>query len=185
MRELLNIGKKKYPIKTLKLSADISADVLQNLFNVLSTGNFPDNTKLADISSVFKKRRSFKKRNYRPVSVLYAISKFFEKLMQKQIVGYKENFLSPYLRGFRKSFNTHKALLALTENWNKVLQNKGFEAAVLLDLSKAFDKINHDHLIAKLHVYDFSNNSLKLLHIYLNNRWHRAKINRNLVHGKS
>ena len=67
-------------------------------------------------------------------------------------------------------------LLALIENWKKVLENKEFEAAVLMDLSKAFDTINHGLLIAKLHAYDF--NSLKLLYSYLNNRLHRNKINR-------
>ena len=104
MSELLKIDPKKattgnsIPSKTLKLSADISADILQNLFNdMLSTGNFPDNMKLADITPVFKKKDPLKKENYRPVSILSAISKIFERLMQKQIVGYMENFLSPYV----------------------------------------------------------------------------------------
>ena len=68
MRELLKIDPKKattgnnIPCKTLKLSVDKSADILQNLFNdMLSTGNFPDNIKLADITPVFKKKRPFKK----------------------------------------------------------------------------------------------------------------------------
>ena len=98
MSELLKIDPKKattgnsIPSKTLKLSADISADILQNLFNdMLSTGNFPDNMKLADITPVFKKKDPLKRENYRPVSILSAISKIFERLMQKQIVVYMEN----------------------------------------------------------------------------------------------
>ena len=88
------------PSKTLKLSADTSADILQNLFNdMLSTGNFPDNMKLADITPVFKKKDSYFKKNYRPVSILSIISEIFERLIQKQIVGYMENFLSPYVCG--------------------------------------------------------------------------------------
>ena len=80
------------PSKTLKLSADTSADILQNLFNdMLSTGNFPDDIKLADITPVFKKKDPLKTENYRPVSILSAISKIFERLMQKQIVVYMEN----------------------------------------------------------------------------------------------
>ena len=89
--------------------------------------------------------------------------------MQKQIVGHMENFLSPYLCGYRKVFNTQQALLALIENWEKVLDNKGFAGAVLMDLSKAFDTINYDLLVAKLHAYGFSNDSLKLLYSYLKN----------------
>ena len=83
---------------------------------MLSTGNFPGNMKLANITPVFKKKDPLKKENYRPVSILSAISKIFERLTQKQIVGYMENFLSPYLSGYRKNFNTQQALLALIEN---------------------------------------------------------------------
>ena len=89
--------------------------------------------------------------------------------MQKQIVGHMEKFLSPYLCGYRKVFNTQQALLALIENWEKVLDNKGFAGAVLMDLSNAFDTINHDLLVAKLHAYGFNNDSLKLLYSYLKN----------------
>ena len=69
IRELLKINPKKattgnsIPTKIFKLSANISADILQNLFNdILSTGNFPDNMKLADITPVFKKKDSFLKK---------------------------------------------------------------------------------------------------------------------------
>ena len=85
-----------------------------------------------------------KKEDCRPVSVLSVISKIFEKLMQKQIVGYMENFLSPCLCGYRKNFNTQQALLALIENLKKVLNKKGLGGAVVMDLSKACDMINHD-----------------------------------------
>ena len=89
IKALLKINLKKAttgnstPTKIFKLSANISADILQNLFNdILSTGNFPDNMKLADITPVFKKKDPLKKENYRPVSILSAISKIFERLMQ-------------------------------------------------------------------------------------------------------
>ena len=84
--------------------------------------------------------------------------------MQKQIVGYIENFLSPYFCGYRKNFNTQQALI---ENWKNVLNNKGFGGAVLMDLSKAFAMINHKLLVAKLHAYGFNNDSLNLLYSYL------------------
>ena len=99
--------------------------------------------------------------------------------MQKQINGYVNNFLSPYLCGCREGFSTQLALLSLTKKWKKALDNKGFGRAVLMDLPKAFDTINHDLLIAKRHAYGFDKSRLKLLFSYLNNRWHRAKINQN------
>ena len=163
-----------------KCSCDTSAESLHNLFNeCLITGNFPDNLKLADITPVFKKKDPLNKENYRPVSVLPDISKIFEKLMQKQINDYISNFLSPYLCGYRKGFSTQLALLSLIEKWKKALDNKGFGGAVLMDLSKAFDTINHDLLIAKLHAYGFDKNSLKLLLSFLKNRWHKTRINQN------
>ena len=79
MSKLLKVDAEKattgnsIPSKTLKLSADISADILQNFFNMLSAGYFPDNMKLADITAVFKKKDTFKKGSYRPVSILSAI----------------------------------------------------------------------------------------------------------------
>ena len=99
--------------------------------------------------------------------------------MQKQINDYISNFLSPYLCGYRKGFSTQLALLSLIEKWKKALDNKGFGGSVSMDLSKAFDTINHDLLIAKLHAYGFDKNSLKLLLSYLKNRWHRTRINQN------
>ena len=69
------------------------------------------------------------------------------------------------------------ALLSLIEKWKKVLDNKGYGGAILMDLSKAFGTINHDLLIAKLHVYGFSKESLKLIKSYLTNRWERTKLN--------
>ena len=163
----------------MKISSEVSADTLHNLFNdMLKTGNFPDNLKLADITPVFKKKNPLHKVNYRPVSVLPSISKVFEKLMQKQISGYINNYLSPYLCGYRKGFSSQQALMSLIENWKRVLDKKGFGGAVLMDLSKAFDTIKHDLLIAKLYAYGFSKESLKLLHSYLSNRWHRTKINK-------
>ena len=73
---------------------------------MLSRSNLPDNMKLADITPVFEKKDPLKKENYRPVYILSAISNIFERLMQKQIVGYMENFLSFYLCGYIKNFNT-------------------------------------------------------------------------------
>ena len=99
--------------------------------------------------------------------------------MQKQINDYIHNFLSPCLCSYRKGFSAQLALLSLTEKWKNALDNKGFGGAVLMDLPKAFDTINHALLIVKLHAYGFNKSSHKLLFSYLNNRLHRTKINQN------
>ena len=80
-------------------------------------------------------------------------------------------------------------MLCLIEKWKKILDEKGFCGAVLMDLSKAFDTVNLELLIAKLHAYGFEKSALKLLLNYLSNRWQRTKINKKfsswieLMHG--
>ena len=88
-------------------------------------------------------------------------------------------YLSPFLCGYRKGYNTQTALLSLIEKWKDTLDKKGYSDAILMDLSKAFDTINHELLIAKLHAYGFSKNSLLLIFSYLSDRWQRTKVNLN------
>ena len=69
------------------------------------------------------------------------------------------------------------ALLAMIEQWKLSLDKCGFTGVILMDLSKAFDTINHQLLIAKLHAYGFSKDPLQLILDYLSNRCYRTKIN--------
>ena len=95
------------PTKILNQSSKSCSDTLQKLFNdALRDGYFPDKLKCTDIAPVFKKDDPTKAKNYRPVSVLPGVSKIFERLMHKQISFYIDQFLSPYMCGYRKSFST-------------------------------------------------------------------------------
>ena len=69
--------------------------------------------------------------------------------------------------------------MAMTEKWRKSLDKKGFAGALLLDLSKAFDCIDHELLIAKLYAYGFSKDAVELIFDYLKDRWQRVGINKN------
>ena len=104
------------------------------------------------------------------------MSKIFERIMDKQTNEYMERYLSPYLCGYRKGYSCQHALLVMIEMWKKALDNEGIAAGVLMDLSKAFDTLNHDLLIAKLHAYGFDKNALKLIKSYFSNRWQRTKV---------
>ena len=97
------------------------------------------------------------------------MSKTFERLIYELISFYIDQFLSPYMCVYRKGFSTQHALLSLIEKMEKDNTNKGCGWAILMDLSKTFDTINHDLLIAKLHVYVFSKELLKLIKRYLTN----------------
>ena len=132
--------------------------------------------KLADTTPVHKKDAVTIKSNYRPISGLPSGSKIFERIIQRQIAFYMETFLSPYLCGYIKGYSVQHTLIALLEKVCLSLDNKGYGGAILMDLSKGFDTLNHDLLIAKLHAYGFSK-TLFLIKSYLSNRWQRTKIN--------
>ena len=78
--------------------------------------------------------------------------------------------------GFRKGFSTQTALIRLLQKWQKCLDQKGVVGTVLIDLSKAYDCIQHALLLAKLEAYGFSKNSINLLKSYLKGRKQRVKI---------
>ena len=97
--------------------------------------------------------------------------------MEKQLKLYVEKHLSSYLCGYRKGYNTLYALTAMIEKWKKSLDNKGIAGAMFMDLSKAFDTINRELLIAKLEAYGFDKSALTIILNYLSDRWQRTKIN--------
>ena len=134
---------------------DIISEPIRDIWNIemVERGVFASNLKVADISPIYKKLENVFVKNYRPVSVLPILSKVFERIMDSQIEEYIKQYLSPYLCGYRKGYETQYALLAMIEKWKRCLDKHGYVGAVLMDLSKAFDSINHELLIAKLHAY--------------------------------
>ena len=157
---------------------DIISPFLTKFYNdSKSNSNFPDPLKWAEITPVHKKDETTIKNNYRPISILPASSKIFERKMFDQIYAYMNDLLSPLLCGFRKNHSTQLCLIIMLERWKKALDNKKIAGALLTDLSKAFDCINHDLLIAKLEAYGFDVSSLSFIHSYLSNRKQRTKIN--------
>ena len=165
--------------KQLKQVMDIIVDPMIQIWNteVIENKKFPSRLKCADLTPIFKKLECILVKNYRPVSILPVVSKFFERIMQRQINLYVEKYLSPYLCGYRKGYNSQYALLSMIEKWKQYLDKNGHAGAVLMDLSKAFDTINHELLIAKLGAYGFNKNALKIIFNYLSDRWQRTKIN--------
>ena len=169
---------KNIPPKCLKENSDICCPILLQLINdCLESGQFPDELKFADVTPVFKKDNATNAKNYRPISILPANSKIYERIIHTQIANFIDKHLSPILCGYRKGFSTQHALIILLEKWRAILDKKGYAGGILMDLSKAFDCLNHGLLIAKLHAYGFSKKSLTLIQSYLKNRWQRTKIN--------
>ena len=97
--------------------------------------------------------------------------------MQNEMNSFITQHLSKHLCGYRKGYNVQHALISMIEKWKSTLDQKGYAGAVLMDLSKAFDCMNHELLLAKLYAYGFSKNALKMVRSYLSNRWYRIKVN--------
>ena len=165
------------PTKVLKMSAKVVCVPLTDCFNAaILDGVFPNELKLANVVPIFKKGDSTIKDNYRPISILPSLSKVFERILFNRMSDFFEGILSKLLCGFRKKYSTQHALLNLLKHWQESLDNKDIVGTILMDLSKAFDSLPHDLLLAKLAAYGFDKNSLKLLHSYLSNRLQRTKI---------
>ena len=131
-------------------SVDIYLLFLIGIINQsLKNDIFPEELKLAEVISLFKKADPFHKINYRPVSLLSHMSQVFERIIFSQINEYIEPFLSNLLIGVRKNHNTQHCLLKMLEKWKEALDKGNFVDAVFMDLSKAFDTLNHALLITK------------------------------------
>ena len=166
------------PTKIVKENADIFANVFISNFNdSIEKSNFPSILKNATITPVFKKGDRNSKDNYRPVSILPNISKIFERCIFRQLFNFMDQFLPKYQCGFHKGYSTQYCLLAMFERWKSPVDKGKSFGALLTDLSKAFDCLSHELLLAKRHAYGFSIATSRLIHSYLTNRRQRTKIN--------
>ena len=164
------------PIEILKESTFCFPELKNCINESLTNNKFPDTLKLSDITPVFKKLDPSDKANYRPVSILPLLSKVFEKIMYDQLYEYIEHFLNQLLCGFREANSTQHALFRLLQKWQKERDSGGLIGTILMDLSKAYDCLAHDLLIAKLEAYGLDNDSLNLLLDYLSFRKQRTKV---------
>ena len=105
------------------------------------------------------------------------IGSAYEKLIYKQLYEYFDNTLFPSQCGFRKGYSAQHYLLVMIEKFNEAIDRDYEFCALLTDLSKGFDCINHPLLIAKLYNYGVSPMSIDIIFSYLNNSTHRSKIN--------
>ena len=114
---------------------------------------FPEELKHSEVIPVYKKLDPLKKENYRPVSLLPHVSKVFERIIYQQINTYMKDKLSKCLTGFKKSYGTQHLLVTMLEKWKKAVDKGECVSALFMDLSKAFDTINHDFLLASRRIF--------------------------------
>lgn len=138
----------------------------------LCTGIFPQSLKIAKIIPIFKKENPHITDNYRPVSLLPIISKIFEKVVFIQVYDYftENDLLYKSQYGFRKLHSTELAALEFTDKIVANLEQGKLPLAIFLDLSKAFDTIDHNILLDKLRFYGISGKALEWFRSYLQKR---------------
>ena len=116
--------------------------------------------------------------NYRPVSLLTSTSKVFEKVVFTQLYEYfdKNNLLYSSQYGFRKKHSTEMAGLELTDRILKDIDNKDASLTIFMDLSKAFDTLDHQILLTKLKYYGVNDTPLKWFSNHLTGRQQYVEI---------
>ena len=144
----------------------------------IATGCFPDMMKVAEIIPLYKGKEEDQVINYRPVSLLMTISKILEKIIYNRVFKFltKHNILYDSQYGFRSKHSCEDAILELV---GKVLQSRNEDkycAGIFLDLSKAFDTLDHHLLLQKMEKYGIRGLTLDWFKSYLSNRTILVKI---------
>ena len=142
---------------------------------------FPEKMKIAKITPLFKSGETDSVSNYRPISILPVFSKILERIMYNRVYTHISENLLLYEKqfGFQQNCSTDYAILQLTKEIYESLEKKEFTLGVFVDLSKAFDTVDHDILIKKLSYFGIKNKHLKWFKSYISNRQQYISYNNN------
>ena len=149
-----------------------------NINRSVITGIFRDSWKNAKVFPVHKGNAK-DPNNYRPISVLPVLAKVFEKIIFDLLYSHLtvNEILSSFQSGFRSGHSTVTALLQATENWYRNIGSGYINGTVFIDLSKAFDAVDHTILLQKLCMYGVANTSLYWFASYVNDRYQFCTVN--------
>ena len=166
--------------RLLKLLNASIAYPLSIIFNQsISTGIFPDKMKLSEVVPLYKGKERDEIINYRPISLLITISKVIEKLIYQRTISFieKNNILYNSQYGFRSKRSCEHAIQELIGNVLESKNAKQHSCAMFLDLSKAFDTLDHKILLYKLEKYGIRGTCNNWFRSYLSDRKLQCKIN--------
>ena len=162
----------------LKSIKNVVSEKLASLFNLsMSNGVFPEQMKLAEVVPLYKSKERFLTSNYRPISLLITISKILEKVVHKRTYEFlnKQNQFYNSQYGFRSHHSCENTIAELVGNILKNKENGKTTISLFLDLSKAFDSLQHETLLKKLEIYGIRGVALEWFSSYLKDRSMRAK----------
>ena len=168
-------GPDKIPALLLKNCAvNISSSLCQLFNKSLSCGILPSEWKLANISPIPKRNPIHDVTNYRPISLLSLVSKVFELCIYNRLIEHVYGQIYELQYGFLRGRSTTSQLLHILHQVLNVLEQKKQVDIVYLDFAKAFDKVNHDLLLVKLHNFGIRGNLLRWLRDFLSGRFQRV-----------
>lgn len=171
------VGYDEIPVSLLKYCGDILAEPITHIINKsFQTGTFPERLKFTLIKPIYKNGEKTDFNNYRPIALVSNLSKIFEKIIHKRIIDFaqKNNILSQNQNGYIKGRSTTRAIFQLLEEIINILNNKESAVCVLMDLTKAFDCIDHQLLLEKLHCMGFRGLAQKWIESFLSDRYQRV-----------
>ena len=171
--ELQNGKASDFPIRVIKKLSHILSPALNHHFNhLMKIGEFPTILKIGKISPIYKKDDEELLQNYRPVSTLPIFGKIFEKIIYTRLYGFlaSQGILHDSQFGFRKGHSTSHALNYSTHHIKEALKTGNHVLGIFIDLSKAFDTIDHNILLDKLKSYGIRGEAHNLLKSYLSDR---------------
>lgn len=173
LKNSLSCGLDEFPDTIIKKCAHLLSLPLTDICNTsLLSGKFPEIFKVAKVCPIHKKGEKHNVENYRPISLLSGFSKIIEKVMYNRLVSFLEfnNIFTNSQFGFRKGRGINDALVKFTESILNAIDKKEQSVGLFLDLSKAFDMVNHDILIKKLQLYGIRGLAKDWFISYLSNR---------------
>jgi len=166
-------GPDSIPARVLKQAAPELAKPFARLFRLLMDKHYmPKQWKVAHVIPCYKKKDKHDPNNYRPVSLLSIISKVMEALVNRALWKYicKHRLISDKQFGFRAGHSTADALTYVTQNLHDAKDKRHESRLICLDISRAFDRVWHKGLIAKLEAIGLKGVLLKWIEDYLTDR---------------
>ncbi len=159
--------------KVLKATSNSIITPLAHIYNCsFLSAAVPDSLKVAKVIPIHKKGNKSQPNNYRPISLLSTFNKLLEKIVYKRLYGFlnNNNILNDYQFGFRKGHSTILAITEIVDNIRNEVDNGNSVIGIYVDLSKAFDCVNHDILLNKLKYYGVRGHALDWFSSYLSSR---------------